>query len=156
MKSLSLRRWSLGFGLWALLLLQGCDRAPQTAAELRNRLPHRWRGEIRAPGEGSGGSIGIELRELTVRSEHVLEFNRVRYQMFAGDNVVAEDEVAIRGMITAPGGDIRLDEEGTEAGEILKAGTFKGTLGGDLQSVEAAWTTGSGQAATLKLHAATQ
>ena len=138
----------------ALLLLTSCQRAPRNAVELRDRLPRRWEGEIRLQGDSGGRRIDIEVRELTARSEHVLEFNRVSYQFFAGGEAVAQSEAAIRGTITAPGGAVRLDEEGTEAGEVLKAGSFTGQLSGNLQSVEARWTTGDGQGATLKLHAA--
>ena len=88
-----------------------------------------------------------------MRDEHTLEFNRVRYQVFAGGQAVAEDETAIRGTITAPGGEIRLDEDGTEVGAALKASAFKGQLGGDLQSAEASWTDGAGKPGTFKFHA---
>ena len=146
------RRWVII--ACALLLLPSCQRAPRNAAELRDRLPRRWEGEIYLQGDGSGRRIALELRELTARSEHVLEFNRVSYQFFAGGEAVAQSEAAIRGTITAPGGAVRLDEEGTEAGDVLRAGSFTGQLSGNLQSVEARWTTGDGQGATLKLHAA--
>ena len=138
----------------AWLLLPSCQRAPRNAAELRDRLPRHWEGEIRLQGEGGGRRIAIEVRELTARSEHMLEFNRVSYQFFAGGEAVVQNEAAIRGTITAPGGAVRLDEEGTEAGDVLRAGSFTGQLSGNLQSVEAQWTTGDGQSATLKLHAA--
>ena len=154
MKFPSLRRWSLVIGPWALLILQSCQRTPQNAEELRARLPRHWEGEVHLQGESAGRKIAIDVRELTVRSEHVLEFNRVRYQFFAGGEAVADNEAAIRGTITAPGGAIRLDEEGTEAGDALKSGTFEGQLAGNVQAVEARWTTGLGQTATLKLHAA--
>ena len=136
------------------LLLASCQRAPRNAAELRDRLPRHWEGETRLQGDSGGRRIVIEVRELTARSEHVLEFNRVSYQFFAGGEAVAQNEAAIRGTITAPGGVVRLDEEGTEAGDVLRAGTFTGQLSGNLQSVEARWTTGDGQSATLDLHAA--
>ena len=74
----------------AWLLLPSCQRAPRNAAELRDRLPRRWEGEIRLPGDG-GHRIAIEVRELTARGEHVLEFNRVSYQFFAGGEAVAQN-----------------------------------------------------------------
>ena len=154
MKPSALRRWFLVVGPWALLLLPSCQRTPQNAAELRDRLPRHWEGEVHLQGESAGRKIAIDVRELTVRSEHILEFNRVRYQFFAGGETVADNEAAIRGTITAPGGAIRLDDEGTDAGEVLKPGSFEGQLAGNVKSVEAKWTTGLGQAATLKLHAA--
>ena len=131
----------------------GCRRAPQTAAELRDRLPRQWQGDIKIQGEQRGSRIGIELRELTVRTEHVLEFNRIRWQAFAGNETLAQEEAAIRGTITLPGGEIRLDEEGTQAGEGLNPASFHGTLAPDLQSAEASWTGAGGEAATLKLRA---
>ena len=154
MKPFSSRRWPLVIGAWALLLLPSCQRAPRNAAELRDRLPRKWEGEVHLQGESAGHKIAIDLRELTVRSEHVLEFNRVRYQFSAGGEAVADNELALRGTITAPGGAIRLDEEGTEAGDVLRSGSFTGRLAGNAQSVEAQWTTGDGQTATIKLRAA--
>ena len=149
----NVRRW-WAITSCALLLLPSCQRAPQNAAELRDRLPRQWEGELRLQGDGVGRRIAIEVRELTPRGEHVLEFNRVSYQFFAGGEAVAQSEAAIRGTITAPGGAVGLEEEGTEAGDVLTAGSFTGQLPGNLQSVEAQWTTGDGQGATLKLHAA--
>ncbi len=152
MKDFPLRRWCL---LAALpLALAACHRAPQTAAELRDHLPRRWQGDIKIQGEQRGGRIGIELRELTVRTEHVLEFNRVRWQAFAGGETLAQDEAAIRGTITLPGGEVRLDEEGTQAGGEINPASFHGTLAPDLQSAETNWTSVTGEAATLKLQAA--
>ena len=116
-------------------------------------MPRRWEGEVQLSGEGAGRKITIEVRQLTVRGEHLLEFNRVRCQLSAGGEAM-DEEAAIRGTITAPGGEIRLDEEGTEASDALKPGSFQGKLGGNLRSAEATWTTGLGQTATLKLHAA--
>ena len=151
---LSFRRWAFALGPWAFLLLQSCHRAPQNATDLLDRLPRHWEGEVQMQGEGGGRKITIEVRQLTVRSEHVLEFNRVRYQLLAGGEALSADEAAVRGTITAPGGEIRLEEEGTDANEGLKPGSFVGKLDGKLQSVDATWTTGLGPAATLKLHAA--
>ena len=153
MKAITRPLWFPVIASCAMLLLPSCQRAPQNAAELRDRLPRHWEGELRLQGDTGGRRITIEVRELSVRSEHVLEFNRVSYQFFAGGEAIAQSEAAIRGTITAPGGAVRLDEEGTEAGEVLKAGSFTGQLSGNLQSVEAQWTTGDGQGATLKLHA---
>ena len=134
--------------------LSACHRAPQTAKQLFDRLPRHWQGDAHLQGGTDTHKINIELRQLTVRDEHTLEFNRVHYQVLVGNEVAAEEDAAIRGTITAPGGEVRLEQEGTEAGDALKPGTFQGKVSDDLQSAEASWTTGLGQSATLKLKAA--
>ena len=138
-----------------LLALAGCHRAPQTAAELRDRLPRHWQGDmkIQLQNEQRSSRIGVELRELTVRTEHVLEFNRVRWQVLAGNETLAQDEAAIRGTITLPGGEIRVEAEGTQTNGELDPGSFHGTLAPDLQSAEMGWSSGTGEAMTLKLRA---
>ena len=140
---------------WATVCvcLASCQRAPRNATELLDRLPRHWTGEIHAQGEGGTQQIAIEIGELSARDEHSLEFNHVRFQLFAGGEAGSEQDAAIRGTVRAPGGEIQIDQEGTEAGDMLKPGSFQGSLAGDLQSVSASWTTGFGQAATLKLHA---
>ena len=139
-------------------LTAGCHHAPQTAEELQKSLPHQYRGEIHVQGETQARKIVIEPHDLTVVGPHVLEFNRVRYQLLAGSEVGGAGDVAIRGTISAPGLVIHLEEVGssgeTDAGDALKAGTFEGKLSGDLQTLEAKWMTGFGQGVTLKVEAA--
>jgi hypothetical protein len=135
------------------MCLASCQRAPRNATELLDRLPRHWSGEIHVQGEGSAQQIGIDVSEMSVRDEHTLEFNHVRFQLFASGEAGTEQDAAIRGTVRAPGGEIRLDAEGTEAGDVLKPGTFQGSVSSDLQSATATWTTGYGQTATLKLHA---
>ena len=138
-------------------LVAGCHRAPQTAAELQKALPHQYRGEIHVQGEQQARKIVIEPHDLTVVDPHLLEFNRVRYQLLAGNEVGGAGDAAIRGTISAPGLVIKLEGVGNggefDAGDVLKAGTFEGKLSGDLQTLEAKWQTGFGQGVTLKVEA---
>lgn len=135
------------------LLLAGCSRAPQTAAELRDSLPRQFRGDIHLQGETNSRKIVVEPHEFMVRTEHMLEFNRVRYQLIVGSEVLADGEAAIRGTISAPGLNILIEEADVEGTEAIKKGTFQGHLDSDLQSMEASWTTGAGQGVTLKAKA---
>ena len=59
----------------------GCQRTPQTAAELAKALPQAYAGELHLQGETETRHIRVQARELSIRSEHVLEFNRVDYQV---------------------------------------------------------------------------
>ena len=141
---------------WAVALccaLTGCNRAPQTAADLQKSLPHQFQGEIHLQGEPQSRKIVVEPHDFTVLDAHTLEFNRVRYQLTSGGAGDAE----IRGTISAPGLAIHLENvAGTadvEGGDAFKAGTFYGTLSGDLQTLNATWKTGFGQEVTLKVQA---
>ena len=88
---------------------------------------------------------------------HRLEFNHVRYQLFAGNEAAGAGDAPIRGTISAPGLVIHVDEIGAtgefDAGDALKTGTFEGTLSSDLQTMDAKWQTGFGQVVTLKVKA---
>lgn len=107
----------------------------------------RWQGDARAH------PLVIEPHELSVRSAHLLEFNRVRYQVLAGGNVMAEGDANIRGTISTPDLEIHV-EEAADSGEAMRADTFKGHLSADLQSAECEWTNGLGQPMKLKMTAA--
>lgn len=138
-------------------LLAACHRAPQTAAELQRALPQQYQGELHLQGEPQGRKIIVEPHDFTVLDAHSLEFNRVRYQFFAGSDVAGAGDAQIRGTISAPGLVIQLGEVGgtadVDGGDALKAGTFEGKLSGDLQTMEATWKTGFGQGVTLKVKA---
>ena len=138
-------------------LLAACHRAPQTAEELQKSLPHQYQGELHLQGEQQGRKIVVEPHDFTVVDPHTLEFNRVRYQLFAGNEAAGAGDAQIRGTISAPGLVIHLEEVGGSAdvdgGDALKAGTFEGKLSGDLQTMEAKWQTGCGQGVTLKVQA---
>ena len=135
----------------------GCHHAPQTAAELQKSLPHQYRGQVHIQGEQQAREIIVEPHDLTVVDPHLLEFNRVRYQLLAGSEVGGAGDVPIRGTISAPGLVIKLEKvEGggeMEAGDAFKAGTFEGRLSHDLKTLEAKWQTGFGQSVTLKVEA---
>jgi hypothetical protein len=141
-----------------MLVAAGCSRAPRNAAELAKALPEAFTGELHIEGETQPHHIRLEARELSVRSEHVLEFNRVDYQLKDGqDDPGAEGEARIRGTITAPGLEVRLEMPGTGFSEdVVRPETFTGKLSGDLQSLDAEWSNGLGQKAHLKLQAASK
>ena len=140
-----------------VLVTSGCQRTPQTAAELAKALPRAYTGELHLQGDAETTHLRVTARELSVRSEHVLEFNRVDYQVQdARGNMSSEGEAHLRGTITAPGFEVRLEVEGsTFAGgeDAIRPETFMGQLSHDLQSLEAQWSTGLGQKARLTLHA---
>ena len=136
--------WS--FVLGVCLVLGGCQRGPQNATELYNRMPRRFSGELRVQGESTPRTLLVEVLDLNVRSEHLLEFGRVSYRVTGGDEGRLEGEAAIKGTISAPGGEIRIDEaSGGGSEDALKAGSFKGKLSRDLHTIEADWKTGFGQ-----------
>ena len=135
------------------LLFSACGRAPQTAVELKARLPRQFRGEIRLPGEMQPRRIIVEPHDVGVRTEHLLEFNSVRYQILAGREVVAEGDADIHGTISAPDLEIHI-ERVAGAGEAMRADTFTGHLAADLQSGEAEWTNESGERVKLEMKAA--
>ena len=134
-------------------LLAACHRAPQ----LQKSLPHRYRGELHLQGEQPARQIIVEPHDLTVLDAHSLEFNRVRCQLLAGSEISTDVDTRIRGTISTPGLVIHIEEvTGTgdvDGGDVLKAGTFYGTISPDLQSLNATWKTGFGQGATLKVGA---
>ncbi len=139
-------------------VLAGCQRAPQTAVDLQKRLPRQFQGTIHLQGEPQARQIVVEPHDFTVLDAHTLEFNRVRYQLADGGGVGAAGDAEIRGTISAPGLAIHLEGVAGTAdvagGDAFKAGTFYGTLSGDLQKLDATWKTGFGQEVTLKVQAA--
>ena len=138
-------------------LVAACHRAPRTAEELQKSLPHEYRGELHLQGEQQGRKIVVEPHDFTVVDPHRLEFNHVRYQLFAGNEAAGAGDAPIRGTISAPGLVIHVDEIGeggdVESADALKVGTFEGKLSGDLQTMDAKWQTGFGQGVTLKVTA---
>ena len=129
----------LGFLSALCLLLSGCSRGPATAADLQAALPRQFRGEITFQGDPQKHTLVVEPHEFKVRGTHLLEFDRVRYQILAGgSNVVAEGDAGIQGTISTPGLEIRIEEmtDTAEAGggEAIKADTFKGNLSADLHN----------------------
>lgn len=140
------------------LFFPGCHRGPDTAADLKGALPRQFRGEVKFQGDPNPHTLVVEPHDFTVRSAHLLQFDRVRYQILSGgSNVVTEGDAGIRGTISAPGLDIRIEEVTDAAevggGEVIKADTFKGSLSADLRTADAAWTTGLGQEMKLKVMA---
>lgn len=134
-----------------LLALTACHRAPRTAAELLEKMPRRFTGEVRLQGDPDARLVRIETRQMAPRSELLLEFSGINVVTLDGNGgVQAERFVACRGTISTPALDIRLEEPG--GGEdLLKAGTFVGKLSDHLKKVEASWTTGFGAKGSLKL-----
>jgi hypothetical protein len=147
----SVRRFGWrGFGqvtLCAILFAAGCHRTPETAAELAKALPRAFAGELHLQGD-------TQAR----RSARVLEFNRVDYQLQDEQGApTSSGQARIRGTITLPGLDIRLEALGPDfsGGEdAIRPETFSGKLSGNLQSFDAEWSTGLGQKATLTMQAA--
>lgn len=136
-----------------LALATACHRPPQTAAQLLERLPRRFTGEVLLQGQSAPQAVRIESRQLAARDEHLLEFSGVNLVLLTPDgSVQAEHPAACRGTISAPGLEIRLEELGG-AEDMLKAGSFAGQLSADLQTVEATWTTSLGSKGSLKLTA---
>jgi hypothetical protein len=158
----SVRRFGWrGFGqvtLCAILFAAGCHRTPETAAELAKALPRAFAGELHLQGDTQARRIRVEARELSVRSARVLEFNRVDYQLQDEQGApTSSGQARIRGTITLPGLDIRLEALGPDfsGGEdAIRPETFSGKLSGNLQSFDAEWSTGLGQKATLTMQAA--
>ena len=141
----------------AALGTAGCQRAPQTAAELIKALPQAYAGDLQLQGETGAIHLRVQARELSIRSEHVLEFDRVDYQVQDAQGAInAEGEAQIRGTITAPGFDVRLEAEGSTfpGGEdAIRPETFNGKVSRDLQSLEAQWSTGLGKGERMMLRA---
>jgi hypothetical protein len=140
----------------AALALSACQRAPQTAEDLRQRLPRRFAGEVHWQGSTESQRVRIEPRELSARDAHLLEFNGAYvYLLDPQGGVLSEKSAAVRGTISAPGLEVRIEELGAPAGgeDLLKRGSFSGKLSDDLQSAEAAWMSGFGNKGSLKLKA---
>ena len=138
-------------------LLAGCHRAPQTVVELRQQLPGTYAGEIHLQGQSEAMRLRITPHNLSERSARVLEFNSVQYAVLdARGALQTEGDASIRGTITLPGLEVRLESMGnSSAGEdFIKAGSFQGKLSDNLQTAEADWTTGYGQKGHLKAEAA--
>ena len=141
-------RRTLAFVLlpWSFVILCSCSRPPQTAAELFDRMPRRYGGELRVQGEAAARTLNVELLDLKVRDDHRLEFGRIAYEVAGGDEGAHKGDAPIRGTISAPGGEIQIeDASGAGGGDALKAGSFQGKLSGDLKTVEAKWKTGFDQ-----------
>lgn len=133
----------------------GCSRAPQSAAELLNRMPRQYTGEVHLQGEAEAQPVRIETRQLAARSEHLLEFNGVNVVLLNSNGaVLTEHGFGSRGTISAPGLEIKLEDLGApEGSDMFKAGTFAGKMSGDLQTVAAEWTTSFGTKGSMKLKA---
>lgn len=148
-----MQKW-LSIGACATLLaFSACHHAPRTAAELLEKMPRRFTGEVHLQGDANAQPIRIEARQLATRSELLLEFSGINVVALDGNGGVQSERLAAcRGTISTPALDIRLEELGG-AEDMLKAGTFTGKLSEDLKTVEASWTTGFGTKGSLKLKA---
>ena len=139
----------------AFCLLPSCSRAPQTAAALFDQMPRRYGGELRVQGESATRTLNVEVLDLKVRDTHLLEFGRIAYEISGGEEGAHKGEAPVKGTISAPGGEIRIEEAGGEAaGDALKAGSFEGKLGGNLKNVDAKWSTGFNQSVSFQGKAA--
>ncbi len=136
------------------LFFAGCQRAPQTAAELQRNLPHQFKGDVLVQGSTEPHHLIVEPHEVSVRNEHLLEFNKVRYQILAGSEVLTEGDAGIRGTISVPDLEIRVESAtDNESSDAMKPDTFKGQLSADLRTATAEWSSGMGQKVTLKVTA---
>ncbi len=109
-------------------------------------MPRRYGGELRLQGETGTRTLNVELLDLKVRDAHLLEFNRIAYEVSGGGEGVHKGEAPVKGTVSAPGGEIRIeDASGVGGGDALKAGSFEGKLSGDLEKVETKWKTGYDQ-----------
>ncbi len=110
-------------------------------------MPRRYGGELHVQGETTTRTLNVELLDLKVRDAHRLEFNRIAYEVSGGDEGAHKGEAPVKGTISAPGGEIVIEDFGGEGGgDALKSGSFQGKLGGDLKTVDAKWKTGFDQA----------
>ena len=93
-------------------------------------LPRQFRGDLVVQGSPTHRLV-VEPHEFTVRNPHLLEFNRVRYQVIAGSEVMFDGDAGIRGTISTPDLTIKV-EQVTDAGEAgseaIKVDTFEGHL----------------------------
>ncbi len=152
MKNRSFRSWITSRILLFLLLppafylLPSCSRSPQTAAELFDQMPRHYGGELHIQGETAARTLNVEVLDLKVRDTHLLEFNRIAYDISGGDEGAHKGEAPVRGTISAPGGEIVIEDAGgVGGGDLLKAGSFQGKLGGNLKTVDVKWKTGYDQ-----------
>ncbi len=124
--------------------------------ELRQRLPGTYVGEMHLRGQTEAMRLRITPHNLTERSDQVLEFNSVQYAVLdAHGGLQTEGDASIRGTITLPGLEVKLESMGDLSGEeFIKANSFQGKLSGDLQTAEASWTSTYGQSGHLKAEAA--
>ncbi len=140
---------------FAFCILAACSRGPQTAAELFDQMPRRYGGDLRVQGETVARTLNVEVLDLKVRDTHLLEFGRIAYEVSGGDEGARKGEAPIKGTISAPGGEIQIeDASGAGGGDALKAGSFQGKLSGDLKTVDAKWKTSFDQAAGFQGKAA--
>ena len=131
---------------FCICLLAACSRPPQTAAELFDQMPRRYGGDLRVQGETATRTLNVEVLDLKVRDTHRLEFGRIAYEVSGGDEGAHKGEAPIKGTISAPGGEIVIeDATGEGGGDAFKAGSFQGKLSGDLKTVDAKWKTGFDQ-----------
>ena len=131
---------------FCLGLLPACYHAPRTAAELFDQMPRRFGGDLRVQGETATRTLNVELLDLKVRDPHLLEFGRIAYEVSGGDEGARKGEAPIKGTISAPGGEILIEDAGgAGGGDALKPGSFQGKLSGDLKTVDAKWKTGFDQ-----------
>ena len=148
-------RFSAFILLCGCLLAAGCSRPPQTAAELFDQMPRRYGGELRVQGEAATRTLNVELLDLKVRDTHRLEFGRIAYELSGGDEGARKGEAPIKGTISAPGGEIQLEEASDAAGgDAFKAGSFQGKLSSNLKAVDAKWKTAFDQAVSFEGKAA--
>ena len=118
-------------------------------------MPRRYGGELRVQGETGTRTLNVELLDLKVRDAHSLEFNRIAYEVSGGDEGAHKGDAPVKGTISAPGGEIRIEDAGgAGGGDALKAGSFEGKLGGDLEKVDAKWKTGFDQTVSFQGKAA--
>ena len=109
-------------------------------------MPRRYGGELRVQGETATRTLNVELLDLKVRDPHRLEFGRIAYEVSGGGEGAHKGEAPIKGTISAPGGEILIEEASDAAsGDAFKAGSFQGKLSGDLKTVDAKWKTGFDQ-----------
>lgn len=143
--------------LLAFSFLAGCHRPTQTSAELRQRMPGAFIGELRLLGQPEPMRLRLTPHNLIERDAQTLEFNSVQYALLdAHGGLQTEGDASVRGTITLPGLEVKLEDVGERAGgeDLVKPGSFQGKLSADLQSGEADWTSGLGQKNHLKLEAA--
>ena len=138
----------------AFALFNSCSRAPQTAAELFDRMPRRFGGELHVQGDTAARTLNVEVLDLKVRDPHLLEFNRIAYEVSGGDEGAHRGEAPIKGTISAPGGEIQIEDASSAGGgDLLKTGSFHGKLEGDLKTVDANWKTAFDQSVSFQAKA---
>ena len=117
-------------------------------------MPTQYQGELHLQGEAESHRIVLEAHDFKERDTRLLEFGKVRYQFFTGNNLTTDGEANIKGTISTPDLVISVESFGGEGGgEALKPGSFQGKLSKDLKQMEANWTTGFGQKLSLKAQA---